>query len=310
MRGFLVVASVQAALAGCTTPTFDLDVTISPLAVGAHAVAKVRAGSCDDGECTYEHVDIDELVLDPPNVFELASPVHDGAFGLVALAEGTTTMIVDARTDDETKRFTHTLAARPVDQVNVAAIRAGMPCELPALYSVGMVAELAVELHGRGDWLHGEAFTAIVADAGAVDAGRSNSEILVLQLPETPGSVTLTSDADPSLAFPIEAFATSSIDRVELRAMDSRLIPLTSTEVVVDAFVGTRLVCGDAASRTVMTETPTICRLGTDDGTATSLTAVGLDRVRVVGVKAGRCTLRGSLGTTSLTATTSLDVTM
>jgi hypothetical protein len=314
VRPRLVVGTLLAAVAwlhgGCATPTFDLDVTISPIAVGARAIGTVKSGTCDDDGCSYEDVEIASLSLDPLGVFELASEPAGGELTFTAVAGGVTTLELVAKTDDETKTFTHTLAALPIDSIAVTARQGQTDCGSPAVYSTSTVAMLPIELRSAGTLLHGEAFAALDADHGAIDAARSNASTLALEMPASPGRVTLTSAATPSFAYAVEAIAPSAISSVTLRAEDSFLTPLTSTEVVVEVFAGERFVCGDGLTHTVTTQTPTSCRIVDDEDTVTSVSGVGLWSVRVIGVRSGVCTLRVTLGTSSVTATTSLDVTM
>jgi hypothetical protein len=304
------LAAVAAVATGCAPPTVDLDVTPSPIAVGARAIAAVTSGSCSDDGCSRGEVDITSLSLEPPGVFELVSEPSGGDVVFAAVAEGITTLTLVARTDHETKTFTHTLGALPIDSITITPRDGETPCELPALYSTGMSAELPIELRSAGTQLHGEGFTAIAADRGTVNAERSTANTLAIELPPTPGAVTLTSSSDASLAFAVEAFEPLSIDGVQLRATDPRIGPIVATDVLIDVLVGSRRVCGDGLTRTVFSETPTICRLADDDGSVTSVSGVGLRSVRVVGVKPGVCTLRLTLGTAGRTATTSLEVTM
>ncbi len=295
--------------AGCSVPVLELDATTSPIAVGAHAYVAARSRTCDDVGCTFEAAEIASLSLDPPGVFELASEPRHGEVSFKAIAWDVTALEIVASVDGETKTLKHTLAALPIDKITMAPRRGDSSCA-EALYSTSMVAMLPIQLRSAGTLLHGEGFAAIHADNGTVDTALSDASMLVLEMPALPGMVTLTSTADPDFGFVVEAVAPEAISSVTLQAADSHLTPLTSTEVSVDVFAGARLMCGDGLTHVLTSETPMICRIVDDEGTVTSVSGIGLSSARVVGVRSGICTLRVTIGTTSLTATASLDVTM
>src|SRR5690606_26235307 len=101
--------------------------------------------------------------------FELASEIRDGRVAFAAIAEGITTLSIVATTNDETRSFTHTLGALPIDSVAISARSGDLSCEAPALFAVGTVALLSLELRSAGTLLHGEAFSAIETDRGTID---------------------------------------------------------------------------------------------------------------------------------------------
>jgi hypothetical protein len=298
-----------------TESWFELGVEAGPTAVGASLHAGAHSRSCRDGEratdCTFATVTTKSVTLEPEGIFERV-PDSLVAIELRAIAEGTAVLTVVADNGAETRTFTRSIAARAVDRVTVTPSLRGMPCASPARFAIGMRASLPSSIHGGDLQLHGHGLFPIEVTGATVDETRSTDELLVAQLADSPGTVSLLSDLDPSFALAVETFAPAAIESITIGDVSSRWFPLAPTEVPIDLIVGGQPVCGDALSRTATVETPQVCQIyeADGDGTSTSKTAAGMASVLLRAYQAGSCTISVALGGTSVSATKTFIVTM
>ena len=301
---------------GCATESwFELDVEDGPTAVGASLYAGARSGSCREGErgdsCSFDTVTTKSVTLKPEGIFER---VEDSlvAVELRAIAEGTAVLTVVAGNGDETKTFTRSISARAVDRVTVTPTLRTLPCASPALFAIGMRASLPSALHGGDTQLHGHRFVPIDVSGATLDDERSTDELVVVQLADTPGTVSLASALDPTFALAIETFAPAAIERIAIGDAAANWFPLAPNGASIDLIVGGQPVCGDRLSRTVTVANPRVCQIydADGDGTSTSKTVAGMSSVLLRAYQAGDCTITVALDGTSVTATKTFIVTM
>jgi len=284
VRGMLVLVVV-----GCAEAPPALEFTSNPIAVGA--IARGELG------------DLATAAIAPEDVFSLATT--GDRLELVAQVAGTANLTV-TNSDDFT--ITRIVEAVAIDQVIATPTRNGVPCELPALFTLGARASIPVEVHGGGRRLNGEVVPPIIASGDAILVPEESADgTLAVRLPGTATTVQLTSAVDASFAVTLETIQPTAVDALTLGEPDGHLIPVTLVDVPIDLAAGGRALCGDTLSRTVVVDTPTTCKLS--DGSSRK-TTTGIDTVSIRGLHSGDCTIRVSLDGTPLTVTKTLTVSM
>jgi hypothetical protein len=274
---------------GCAEAPPALEFTSNPIAVGA--IARGELG------------DLATAAIAPEDVFSLATT--GDRLELVAQIAGTANLTV-TNSDDFT--ITRIVEAVAIDQVIATPTRNGVPCELPALFTLGARASIPVEVHGGGRRLNGEVVPPIIASGDAILVPEESADgTLAVRLPGTATTVQLTSSVDTSFAVTLETIEPAAVDALTLGEPDGHLIPVTLVDVPIDLAAGGRALCGDTLSRTVVVNTPTTCKLA--DG-STRKTTTGIDTVSIRGLHSGDCTIRVSLDGTPLTVTKTLTVSM
>ncbi len=301
-------------LAGCATESwYELGVDPAPTAVGARVFAGVSSGNCREGEraahCSFDTVTIKTVTLATEGVFErqLDSNV---AIDLVALTEGMTRMTVVADNGDEEKTFITTLTALAADRVTVTPTLREQPCSLPARYALGFRPTLPTKKFHGDTPLNGRYYNPFDITGGAtLDVDRSRDGDLVLQLPDSPSSIALTSPVDPSFALALETFAPSQVEAVVIGdAPTTKWFPLNPLRLPIDLIVGGAPVCGDTLPRTA--RTTGVCKIYEEDGDGTSevKTVAGMSTLLLRAYESGTCTVEVTLEGTTLTATKTLTV--
>jgi hypothetical protein len=300
--------------AGCATESwYELGTDPGPTAVGARVFAGVSSGNCHAGErashCSFDTVTIDEVTLGTAGIFERSADTNV-AIDLLAVAEGTTRMTVVADNGDETKEFVTTLSALAADRVTVTPTLRDQPCVLPARYAIGFRPTLpTAKFHGDTP-LHGRYYNPFDITGGAtLDVDRSRDGDLVMQLSDTPATLTLTSPVDASFSLTLETFAPSQVEAVVIGDVPSTdWFPLSVTRLPIDIVVGGAPVCGDSLSRTARTSG--VCKIYEEDGDGASdtKTIAGMSTLLLRAYQSGTCTVEVSLDGTALTATKTLTV--
>lgn len=301
---------------GCTTESwFELGVEDGPTAVGATLHAGAQSGSCRDGErgdtCDFDTVTTRTVTLKPEGIFER---VADSlvAVELRAVAEGTAVLTVVADNGDETKTFTRSISARAVDRVAVTPSLRELPCASPARFAIGMRAALPSTLHGGGLQLHGHGFSPIDIAGATLDDALSTDELVVVQLADMPGTVSLSSALDPGFSLALETFAPAAVESIMIGDVPARWFPLAPSQVPIDLMVGGQPVCGDRLSRTVTVDNPQVCQIYEvdGDGTSSTKTEAGMSSVLLRAYQAGECKITVALDGTAVAATKTFIVTM
>lgn len=312
MRGTglaLTLSSIAMGAACVPESFFEMAITPSPIAVGARARVQFSAGSCRQGErgswCDFDEVTIERVQFDPPGVFE------EGPEGITAIAEGGTSLTVVAQAGGDSKTFAQYVSALPITRALAIPTRRGEPCELPALYAVGVDATVPFELWHDDRVLHGVGLVPFTVTGATLDVERTLDRDLVIRLPATPGAVaTLSSPLDATAHTELETISPAAIDGITLGGTATTNV-LGVAKLTIDVTSGGHQVCGDTISRTVTVTTPDTCRVTDDpqDGATLAYTKAGLTELVVRGYAAGACTLEVTLAGTDVRATRTITIT-
>lgn len=317
---WLLLASTTA----CTSSRvslFDVTVTAKPVAVGASAVGSLSSRSCDDDfDCEFRDVTIVSMDVTPPGVFDVPQPgTSPASFRIKALAEGEATFTVIGDDGQEMRTFERPLSALALNRITGGPVReeiyspsAGMegPCPSPALFTIGQSAKLTYEAYRDDQLLYAVGLVPFVVDGGATIDASIPAELpyMRVRLPQAPAMVSITSPHDLAFSSTIQVVSPQTIDSIAISEPSEPLRALDKALVTFDFLVGGHPLCGDGLTRTLTSLTPTICKIQ-GPNVQTEWTTQGIRAFEVVGIAAGTCTIRVSLGSSTVAGEKTFTVT-
>jgi hypothetical protein len=300
MRG---AGAILIVLGACTFPEFGPPPShlwlvvdqVSPLAVGSTTQLSVVNSQCGlfaSGEaCDPEPGDVLDERVAPAGVFEVART--GSRFEATAVAPGTAGFYVNVISGGQPVRLGDNLVAETIDSLSLPTW-----CESPALMSAGSEMSFDFEMWHGNDQLNGHIMPFTIV--GAVLEPHTHGETW-LRLPDTPGTVMITSPYVPDFTYEIDVIGPEPIDGIAFADPPSPLEVGFATQLHADLLVGTRPLCWARMPVAVSISTPDHCALAQGYDTSS-------DDIPIEGRAPGDCTVQVTLEGTDLSDTTTFTV--